>query len=291
MTSLLHRQTPVGYSPLGPLGRRGQEGEGFGCRVYGLPPSYGTPAALARDGHRGDHATLGTPCARRSDTPRSVRSTGATVCTMEERHLGKCVPAYHLSRSGVDVLPSLRSCCAPATSRDSSSMLGAAYLLAKSAVQMARIASSSPRPRGRPRSACWRNTSACRRAVIAAKTEAEVTGAERRQDYESSPVAMFPRRSIAVFRLDWIHFPDRLEAFGEKRTRQTASLKRHDLGREGGAAPYQDEVRSPEPCLAEAALPLASPSLVLVPANENGSSPSFSVHYTDRESLLNCSTA
>jgi hypothetical protein len=46
---------------------------------------------------------------------------------------------------------------------------------------------------------------------LAAKPEAEVTGAERRQDYEPSPVAMFPRRSIAVFRLDWIHFPDRLE--------------------------------------------------------------------------------
>jgi hypothetical protein len=51
---------------------------------------------------------------------------------------------------------------------------------------------------------------------LAAKPEAEVTGAARLQDHEPFPVALFPRRSIAVFRLDWIHFPDRLEEFEER---------------------------------------------------------------------------
>jgi hypothetical protein len=50
---------------------------------------------------------------------------------------------------------------------------------------------------------------------LAAKPEAEVTGAERLQDHEPFPVAMFPRRSIAVFRLDWIRFPDSLEELEE----------------------------------------------------------------------------
>jgi hypothetical protein len=51
---------------------------------------------------------------------------------------------------------------------------------------------------------------------LTAKPEAEVTGAERLQDHGPSPVATSDRHSIAVFRLDWTHFPDRLEEFGEK---------------------------------------------------------------------------
>jgi hypothetical protein len=53
-------------------------------------------------------------------------------------------------------------------------------------------------------------------SVAADAAFADVTGAPRRQDYQLSPVALFHHRSIAVFRLDWIHFRDSLEAFEER---------------------------------------------------------------------------
>jgi hypothetical protein len=44
----------------------------------------------------------------------------------------------------------------------------------------------------------------------------EVTGAQRPQEHESSPVVTFLRRSIAVFRLDGSPCRDSLEEFEQK---------------------------------------------------------------------------
>jgi hypothetical protein len=51
----------------------------------------------------------------------------------------------------------------------------------------------------------------------------EVTGAQRLQEHEPSPVATFHRRSIAVFRLDRTPSRASLEELEEKRPRPTTS--------------------------------------------------------------------
>src|SRR5262249_20133597 len=56
----------------------------------------------------------------------------------------------------------------------------------------------------------------------------EVTGAQRLQEHESSPVVTFNRRSIAVFRLDCTPCRASLKESEQKRTRHTTSLRRND---------------------------------------------------------------